>query len=244
MKQKNQIVSKKVNLSFLILVVLLLTGIFGCNTGNNPMQPSGMSSNNLDLSAVTDNTTVGNLLVISEAKVMIKDMKIEMEQAAGGGEGEDEIFKTGPFVIDLRLDAGINLITNAFLKAGKYEKVKFEIHKLGPQEIPPDPDFSDDFGRYSVVVKGTYSGTKFIYKSKISANQKLNLQKILSVTANSANNLTFKANPSLWFLDDNGQILDPSLGINRQIIDHNIKDNLKHNIRIFIDDDHDGRPDS
>jgi hypothetical protein len=246
MKTKNKIILDTAVITFLIMVAMLLTGIMGCNKADNPMQSSN-SSGNLSLSSISDNNTTGNnpqnILVIHEAKVMIKDMKIEMEEG-NGGEGEDEDFKIGPFVIDLNLDAKVNLITTSVLKAGNYEKVKFKIHKLSQNEVPPDPDFSDANGTYSVIVKGSYNGMDFIYKSKVTANQKLNLQKVLQITANRADNITFYASPILWFFDDNGNILDPTLEFNRHIIDDNIRDNIKNHIRIFVDDDHDGRPDS
>ena len=70
------------------------------------------------------------------------------------------------------------------------------------------------------------------------------LQKVLAVSPVATSNITFYANPFMWFYDENGNLLDPALAINRVKIDDNIRDNLKNHIRIFVDCDHDGHPDN
>jgi hypothetical protein len=226
----------------LIFAVLLLAVISGCSK-DNPVQPS---ANNFSFSAAADNGTTGmnpqNVLKIKEAKVMIKDLKIDLEKE--GGSEEDEDINIGPFVINLSMDSKLNLITSTQLPAGNYEKVKFQIHKLQENEILPDPDFSDANGRYSVVVKGSFNGADFVYKSNVTANQKVNLQKTLNVAATISPNITFYAAPYDWFYDDNGNLLDPLSQISKNIIDHNIRDNLRHQIRVFVDCDRDGNPDN
>jgi hypothetical protein len=78
----------------------------------------------------------------------------------------------------------------------------------------------------------------------VTANQKYRLQPPLSVTAVSGYNLTFYASPLMWFIDNNGNILNPMLESNREIIDGIIKNNLKKHIRVFVDNNCDGKPDN
>ena len=186
-----------------------------------------------------------SLLVIDSVKLMVKDLKLYSEDQNGNDENET-VFSTGPFII--KIDPNVkqlNYVTGVILHPGTFNKVKFEIHKLGGNEIPPDPDFLDSNGRYSVIVKGSFSDMPFEYKSKISANQKLHFQKPLVIIQEKASsNLTIELNPYMWFMGDDGNVLDPNNPANRFIIDDNIKDNIRRPfMRIFVDDDHDGNPD-
>jgi hypothetical protein len=229
-------------ITLIIAALVLLSGLSGCSN-DNPMQSAG--ANNLRFSSASDKSLPGgnpqNILEITEAKVMIKDLKLFTEDD-GNGEHEEEI-NIGPFVIKLFLDSKVTLVNFVTIPDGNYEKVKFKIHKLEENETSPDPDFIDAYGRYSVIVKGFYNGEYFVYKSKVSANQKQDLQKILSLTSNNLSNITFFASPLMWFTDNNGNILDPDLPFNRHLIDDNIRDNLKQHIRIFVDNDCDGKAD-
>ncbi len=239
---------KKKNTSgyiFIILAAFILAGVAGCGQ-DNTVQPVSSGSNNLSFSSASDKQVNGNnpqsTLELFEAKVLINDLKINIE-----GRDDDEhcaSIKTGPFVIVLNLDSKVTEVTSASIPAGNYKKVKFEIHKLQGNEVSPDPDFVDMNGRYSVVVRGAFNGLPFVYKSSVTANQQVFLQKTLAVTTSEYLNLTFYASPMVWFADENGILLDPSLEINRGIIDANIKNNLKHHIRVFVDNDRDGKPDN
>lgn len=229
----------------IFLVMVLLASMSGCSN-NNPTEP--VSAGNVRFSSMSDNTIQGsnpeNLLVLKEAKILINDLKIHLKDDEIETEDEGENLKIGPFVINLSLDSKVTPVTIANIPAGNYVKAKFEIHKLQGNEMPPDPDFADANGRYSVVVRGLYNGADFTYKSKVTANQKYRLQPPLSVTSAMGYNLTFYASPAMWFVDDNGNILNPMLESNRVIIDNIIKNNLKNHIRVFVDNDCDGKPDN
>jgi len=245
MEAKNKALkSGQRGIGYLIVLAILLTFLSGCSN-DNPLQPAA-SNGNVSFSSSSSNSFPGvnnqNLLQITEAKVLIKNMKI---YPVNEEENEEhcKIIMTGPFVINLNVGSKTTTLTNINLPPGNYKMVKYEIHKVSPDEIPPDPEFTDLHGRFSVVVKGNFNGTGFIYKSMISANQKDNLQRTLAISANSNYNITFFAIPLLWFIDDTGNVLDPNIELNRHIIDDNIRDNLKNHIKLFIDNDHDGNPD-
>lgn len=229
----------------LAAAILLSSAIQGCGN-DNPAQPTASNTGAMGFSAGSDGVTQGNnpqsTLVIYEAKVMINDLKIHPDGDDNEEHGEN--IKVGPFVIDLNLDSKVTLVTNSMIPPGNYRKVKFEIHKLQPNDPVPDPEFSDANGRYSVIVKGSFNGIDFLYKSQVTANQKVYLQKVLTVSATASSNITFFASPYMWFYDEHGGgLLDPALPVNRLKIEDNIRDNLKNQIRVFVDCDHDGHPD-
>jgi hypothetical protein len=224
-------------------IIILFFGLSGCS--DNPVQQSSTTqsgSNNLQFSAIAvDNTTIPqNTMVLKEAKIMIKDMRIHME---GKNEEECENINVGPFVLNLKLNSTVNLISSSFSPAGTYDDVKFKIHKLGRNETVIDPDFSDMNGRYSVIVRGTYNQADFIFKSSVSVSQKLELPEKVLTSTNSNSNITLQAKPILWFMRMDNTILDPNNTFNREEIDRNIRNNIRESLRMFKDNDHNGHPD-
>jgi len=140
------------------------------------------------------------------------------------------------------LSSNINQISSAIIPAGDYEKIKFEVHKLNDNETPPDPEFADANGRYSVIVKGWYLGNYFIYRSTKSAHQILNFPSNIPINTTYMSNITLIVSPYIWFIK-NGVYLNPMDTANSNDIDNNIKDNIKNNLKAFQDRDRNGIPD-
>ncbi len=151
-------------------------------------------------------------------------------------------FKVGPFVLFLNLTSTVNEISTAIIPAGNYRKIKFEIHKLEDAEAVPDPEFADANGRYSVIVKGTYLGVYFVYKSTKSAHQFLQFPNDIPLSATNMTNVTLTVRPYIWFIN-NGVYMNPMDPANSNDIDNNIKDNIKNNLKAFRDNDKNGLED-
>ncbi|MDQ3019078.1 MAG: hypothetical protein M3R36_00680 [Bacteroidota bacterium] len=224
--------------SEIIIVLFSLLLLFG-SCKEDTVSPQS-DSDNLDMSVLStpDFTDNSGTLVLDTVKVLIKDIKLNV---AGGSDSTN--FKVGPYVFYLNLNSSINTLTSALIPAGTYDKVKFEIHKLENNEVPPDPDFLDANGRYSVVVKGSFNGVPFIFKSDKSAHQKLNFPNSLIITAGGRSNITIKVSPYMWFYENNS-FLDPNDPANRNNIENNIKDNINNNFKAFKDNNKDGIPDN
>jgi hypothetical protein len=231
---------KKLNLTILFaLTVFTIIFINGCKDSSvvDPNQSNlSMSTISVAEPLAGDNST----LVLNEVKVMIKELEIETKD--DDDEGEDEEIEIGPFVLYLDMSSQITeIIPSAYVKTGTYNKVKFKVHKLSSDEPVLDPDFVDNQGRYSVVIKGIYNGVPFVYKSKISAEQKTYLQSPL-ITSLSDQNLTLRVSPYLWFIR-NGVYLDPMDPEDADEIDKNIKNNIKGEFKCYRDNDRNGDPD-
>lgn len=238
----------KFNFFKIVFVILILfLGFSGCSDNAVQTKMGGQSgtTGNLTLSSVRiANTHPSNVLVLNEAKIMLKDIKLHAEDE-GEGEGHDDNVMIGPVIVQLKLSGAVNLVTSSNVPPNSYERVIFQIHKLVSTEInTPDPDFIDPDGTtYSVVVKGVYNGTDFIFKSSISVNQKLEFPRLLVVNANSVANFTLMATPEIWFMNNSGIFLDPSDPANRTEIESNIRNNIRNSIEAFEDNDHNGHPD-
>jgi hypothetical protein len=178
-----------------------------------------------------------NVLVLDTVKVLLKDIKLNVSSS-----NDSTNFKVGPYVLYLRLNTTVNSIGSALIPSGTYDKVKFEVHKLEPNETPPDSDFVDANGRYSVVCKGRFNGNIFIYKSQPSAKQILQFPNNLVITP-SKTNVTLLVRPQIWFIKNN-DYMDPNNSANWNDIDNNIKNNVRQNFKIFKDNDKNGIPDN
>lgn len=233
---KTKIFKNKISL-LILAVVISAAGLFGCNEATTVVPPS----DNLSFSGMSSMDTVGdaqNILILDTVKILIKDIKVEYANSS-----EDSAnFKVGPFVLFLNLSSNINVISSAIIPAGDYKKIKFEIHKLNDNETPPDPEFADINGRYSVIIKGWYLGNYFIYKSTKSAHQKLQFPNNIPISVAAMSNITLVVKPYIWFIK-NGTWLNPMDPANSNNIDNNIKDNINHNFKAFKDNDKNGLPD-
>lgn len=174
-------------------------------------------------------------IVLDTVKILLQNIKLKNQSS----ETEDQIH-LGTMVVYL----SVNQITTDFavgnVPAGTYDRVRFEVHKCGGSEIPPDPEFregNDSSLRYSVIVKGTVDSTSFVYKSTKSAHQDIKLETPITVEENSSANLTITVDPIGWFFTEGSVLLDPTDPANENDIDNNIAQSFK---KCFLDNNYDG----
>jgi len=226
----------KNKLGLLILAAFIsIAGFYGC--GESTISPM----NNLSFSSTSSMDSTGDsqtYFILDTVKILIKDIKLNVANSSQ----DSTNFKVGPFVLFLNLLSSVNQISTAIIPAGTYDKIKFEIHKLDVNEPVPDPEFADALGRYSVIVKGWYYGSYFVFKSDKSAHQKISFPNTLQLTESVFSNVTLVVKPYIWFIK-NGQYLDPRDNSNASDIEKNIKENFKNNFKVFRDNDRNGIPD-
>ena len=237
-QRKVFILNKKI--TFLTIGISLLIVCFlrfdGCtdtvtNTQTDNLEVSYMST--------TDTVDTG-ILTLDTVKILLKDIKCNVAST-----NDSNNFKTGPFVLFLNLSSSINTIGSAYIPVGTYDKIKFEVHKLEDTEAIPDSEFVEGSSRFSVVAKGHFMGTRFVYKSDKPAKQNLQFPNSLYVSPSGKSNITLKISPLVWFIDEStSTYMDPNDPSNRSKIDNNIKENIKANFKAFKDNDKNGIPDN
>ena len=219
-----------------ILPVFIAAALFFSSCSENTVTTQ---QDNLEFSYITSSDTADNIgnLVLDTVKILLKDIKLNVANSS-----DSTNFKTGPYVLYLNFNTGVNTIGSGYIPVGTYDKIQFEVHKLNTNEIVPDPEFNDGTNTYSVIAKGTYNGVRFVFKSDKSAKQKLNFPNSLVVTETKSN-ITLHIMPYVWFIDSNNQYMDPNNPLNHNTIDDNIKNNIKENFKAFKDNDKNGIPD-
>ena len=101
-----------------VIFALLLAVISGCDLGDGITIPSGASEMTISVKAddnVNDNPVS---LVITEAKALIKEVELEMEN------GVDRDLKLEPFVINFTLNGSLKEALTNFTVRDKYTKIK------------------------------------------------------------------------------------------------------------------------
>ena len=233
-----ELVGKSISFVLIAFLLLLIQGCDSTETTDGTVSLS-FSTPSLNQKISADS------IALDTVKILIRDIKLgfESEDDDGFGHDSDDVsVKVGPVVVYLNLNGVTTDFAVSNIPSGTYNKVKFKIHKIEASETPPDPEFKegdDSSLRYSVIIKGIYNSNPFIYKSRKSAHQKIELENPLVVEPNTATNLTITVDPSTWFIKD-GVILDPGDPANENDIDNNIKDSFK---RCFKDNDHGGDDD-
>jgi hypothetical protein len=229
----------KISLALVISLALglaITVNFTGCDENGGITVPSGVSE--LTVSVKADDNTLNNpaSIIITEAKALITDVEFEKQS-----NGKDELHQKGPFVYLFNLNGAVKEMGTQYIIRDNYTKIKFQIHKPNENETLPDPEFADGTGanqRYSFIIKGTYNGSGFVYKSKQPANIVLNFASTENINLKSAN-VTVLFNKLNWFKHGNLE-LNPNNPQNESIIDNNIKSSFK---KVFRDDNKDGVPD-
>ncbi len=223
------------NISSVLLIVLALTGMFavqGCSDSSNSVSTQ---TDNLGFSVKFNDAAYNNpnsAIVITEAKALVSELEIETSDSSASHE-----IHLSPFVINFDINGGLKEVLSAYIPSKTYKKIKFQIHKPEDNETPPDPEFSSG-GRYSFIIKGTYNGNSFVFKSKKTVNIVLTMNNQVSISSTKLN-LTMILNKLQWFLE-NGSEIDPRDPSKEDKIDDNLRNSFKN---VFKDDDKNGVPD-
>jgi len=226
--------------SVFLLIPILFAAMFtmtGCDENGGILIPSGATD--LTVSTKADDGAQDNpadVVVITEAKVLITNIQYQRER-----DGRDQLHHPGPYAVNLNLAGSLTKIMTGYIVRDIYTKAKFRIHKPDATETIPDPDFREgtaDNQRYSFIVKGTFNGVPFVYKSKQAMEVVIDMNKATNLNLKEQN-ISMVFNKTMWFKSDT-TVLNPNTAANAPVIDANIKNSF---VNAFQDDNKDGVPD-
>jgi hypothetical protein len=217
-----------------IFPVLFSLALFaGCDENGGITIPSGATE--LTVSAIS-NKGLDNppaVVVITEVKALIHTVQFEQETNQN-----NQTITFSPFVVHFSTNGSLSEMTTKYIIRDFYTKVKFQIHKPEDNETPSDPEFISGTQRYSFIIKGTYNGNSFTYKSASSENIVINFSKTENFELTKTN-VTIAFNELGWFKNGSSD-LDPNNPQNASMIDNNIRNSFK---AAFLDNDKNGIPD-
>ena len=216
------------------LMILTFAAVFftGCDENGGITIPSGTTE--LTLSAKSDESLANPpAVIITEVKALIHQVQLEQETNQN-----NQTITFEPFVVNFIINGNLKEMTTKYIIRDFYTKVKFQLHKPEDNEVPPDPEFVSGTQKFSFIVKGTYNGSSFVYRSKRTSYVVVNFENTANINLTTMN-VTVLFNEHGWF--KNGSVdLDPRVAANETLIDENIKNSFK---KAFLDNDKNGLPD-
>jgi hypothetical protein len=223
-------------LSALIITVITVTG---CDL-NNASSDMGsvqvaMKSSPLTTQVKTSSltNTQNGTLEITEIKLFIDEMELESIN-------DDSLdFEAEEFIVNLPLDGSPFIITEKEIPNGFYDEFELETERPDDDSNVNDSDFSDESGRYSVVVKGLWDGVDFTYRSSEDFELELEMNPPLEVTEENGFTLMVEVDINSWFQSDSGTTLNPNLSENREEIDESIENSFDVLEDLYEEDDDD-----
>ena len=136
-------------------------------------------------------------------------------------------FKQKNFVINLPLDQDSAMVSTAQVPNGKYYGLFMHISRPDSADSAKYPNFvsgSSWKDRYSLIVKGTYNGQDFVYKSHRNFILGMPIYPPVTISDSTASvNVKMLVNTSRWFVNPwTGKTLDPTDSTNFRMIDWSI----------------------
>lgn len=183
---------------------------------------------------------------VTRARFVIKNIKFK-------GAVDSVNFKSDPVLVELNLTGALQSVSAREVPFGTYGRIEFDVHRIDSADITPLPAadrvlFADFLvgQHYSIIIEGTVYKTglaaqSFTYRSKIDAQQKIDLNPQMVVNETSpSGNATMLISSFNWFKNQTGVIVDPTDPNSEGVID----ENLKNSIRVFKDNNKRGIKDS
>lgn len=175
----------------------------------------------------------GDTLVISEVKLHIDELELESDN-------EDSLdFELENTLISLPVDGTPYQLTDRTVPSGIYKEFELKVERPDDsQSRPSDTDFWDETGRYSVVVKGTWNGLPFTYRSSQDLEIEIEFEPELIVDENNGYTIELNVDYGSWFTA-NGIAVNPTLSLNRSGIEARMRNSFDVMGRDDDDDDDD-----
>ncbi len=184
-------------------------------------------------------------LVLTSVEIVLREIELRRSDTSDCdllGENDDgcEKVEVGPVLVSVPVDGSGSQEFSIRIPEGSYDQIEFDIHKVSSSD-PADAQFlvdNPDYRDLSIRVVGTFDGLPFVFETDLDVEQELDFFPALQIDAST--NITIEVGLDSWFLDANGQTVNPETGNKDGANENLIKDNIKNSIEAFEDNDRDG----
>lgn len=182
-----------------------------------------------------------NTIEVTSVRVVLRQIRLKSAEVGDCNVAPGcEDFRSDPTLVDLPVDGSTRQDVSIDLPAGSYDEVKFDIHEVTASDGPfltANPTMQNR----SIVVEGTYNGTPFLFETNMSQEQVFMLVPSLVVSdGGAATNVTIRFDVSTWFVDQQGDLFDPSTASTGEPNESIAEENIQNSIKAFQDRDRDG----
>ena len=214
---------KKQTNTLLGLAIIAAVMLAGCNIVESGSDSDPDVQIQMQVLASSDMHAKSTGLVLQDDELVITEIKLFIEEMELDGTRGTKDFEVENFIINLPLDGSPLILTEGELPPGLYDEFELEIEKPDDDEHVSDRDFRDETGSYSLVVKGTYQGEDFMFRSREDFEIEIDLFPPLVIEESGTSVLIVTVDVSGWFKGQDGETLDPNDFRNTERINKNIE---------------------
>ena len=165
----------------------------------------------------------------------------EVENEHDDDREECEDVARNAVLVDIPADGAAHTVLTVPLTPGTYRKLEAKLEPARDNETTFNAANPNLAGK-SVRVEGTFKGTPFVFTSAVRRSIETEFDPPLVIDATTTN-ATISIDVARWFLDRNGNAIDPSTATAGSEALEQIEDNIHRSFRAFEDDDRSGRDD-
>jgi hypothetical protein len=213
-----------------LLSLATITGLVftGCDTTETGLDDTTTLSiqmraaPNADQARQINTANQASAAIVQEVKLFVEELELDGTNGTRDFELED-------FIINLPVDGSPVVLIETEIPAGLYDEFEFEIEDPGDDIEIDDPDLRDETGSYSLVVKGTYDGEEFRFRTDEEIEVEFDLSPPLEIAEGDNAALIISVDVASWFIGPDGEELDPNDPGNEETIISNIKNSIRVN---------------
>ncbi|WP_411281289.1 hypothetical protein [Gemmatimonas sp.] len=210
-------------------------------------------------------TRDGDVLLISKAQLVVRNVKLKSASAVCSDDDDDEsssgsnsnsssqrdkddddcaAIRVGPYLVDVPVSGADGARVAVNVPAGTYSSIRLWLHKVTSSDSADvafrraNPDFRD----ISVRLVGTYNGTPFTFVNDVNAKLTVPLTTPL-VVGTGGDDVTVTIDLSTWFLRSSGGLYSPAAANTPGQVRAQVQNNIRSAFRAFKDKNKDGRED-
>lgn len=235
--------SKSASHTFTALIALLLITA-GCSINNDDSSGPKPVAVNMQVASATAPkafapvTSNSGMAAITSVKLLVEELELESVV------DDYTDFEVENQVIELPLDGSPFQLSTANIASGLYDELEMEVDGIDEDDEVNDPDFTEGSDETSIVVKGTYEGQEFTYKSEEDFELEFEFNPPIEIDANTNSvDINLMVDVNSWFVDGSGNDLDPTDPNNREQIDQNIENSFEADNDIDEEDEDDDEND-
>lgn len=200
-------------------VLFMATGCDIANSDNNG--PKSVAVNMQMQTNTAAKFKAVNLDSLTEVKFLVEELELESVN------DDSSDFEVEDLIVNLPLDGSPVELTSQIIPNGMYDEFELEIENDDDGSSVSDPDFNENGNNYSIVIRGSYNGEEFLFRSEKDFEIEMELNPAIEISDNTGSTaVDINIDPAGWFMDSQGNPLDPSDPANKELIENNIENSF------------------
>ena len=217
-------------------------------------------------------TRDGDVLVVSKAQLVVRNVKLKSATAVCSDDDDDETtgkssnsssnsssgssssrddddddcaeIRVGPYLVNVPVNGADGARVAVEVPAGTYSSIRLWLYKVTSSDSA-DVAFrqaNPDFRDISLRLEGTFNGTPFTFVNDVNAKLTVPLTEPL-VVGTGGDDVTVTIDLSTWFLRSSGGLYSPAAANTPGQVRAQVQNNIRNAFRAFKDKNKDGRED-